>query len=298
MTTTKQEHPLAHLKILVTRAEHQAGELSSRLRALGAWIVETPLIEILPPSSYQALDQAIAKLPSYDWLILASTNAAESFSHRVRLIREMEFYNQIDLGETKVAVIGDNTAIHALEKGLNVNFRPPNFVAESFIENFPGYPNLEGVRILWPRTNIGRNLIADELRKAGATVDIVEAYRTGLPADAQALAERLYDLLERREVDAITLTSAQTARNLAEILNLGIKEKLNGGALRFKSSNEIPADDLKSALTRLISEVTLVSIGPETSASMKQCLDRVDLEATPHNAQGIVQTIVAHFGRQ
>jgi len=75
--------PLAGKRIVVTRAQGQAGELSAKLCRLGAEVVEFATIEILPALDYRPLDDAIAKIASYDWLIFTSVNGVRFFLERL-----------------------------------------------------------------------------------------------------------------------------------------------------------------------------------------------------------------------
>ena len=70
--------PLVGRTILVTRARHQAGQLSEKLRALGAEVVEIPTLSIVPPESYANLDEALRNLSQVQWLIVTSTNGVEA----------------------------------------------------------------------------------------------------------------------------------------------------------------------------------------------------------------------------
>ena len=78
--------PLAGMRVLVTRASHQAGKLSEGLRALGAVPVEVPLLEIQPPADFAPLDRALRELDSYDWLILTSANTVQSLQQRTQTL--------------------------------------------------------------------------------------------------------------------------------------------------------------------------------------------------------------------
>lgn len=197
---------LDNQRILVTRAEHQAGSLSERLRQLGANVVELPLLRIGPPESWSPFDQAFQNLSSYEWLLFASVNAVECTIARLNDLG----VNVAALRELKVAAIGPATRGSLVQAAIPVCFQPSVFVAEEMILQFPGFPeSLSEVRFLWPKANIGRLFIKDELQKAGAEVDTVTCYRTCGPRNPQETADKLRQILSRKEVDIVTLTSSE-----------------------------------------------------------------------------------------
>ena len=194
--------PLFGQRIVVTRARGQADALSSRLRALGADAIELPTIEIQPALDYDALDQAIAKLGLYDWLIFTSANGVRFFLQRLDR-------SAVDLRalRARICAIGPATraAIEALH--LKVDVMGKDYVAEGLLAAF-GNQNLAGQRILLPRAAVARDLVPVELARRGAVVDVVEAYRTVAPAGGFDLAEK---------PDWITFTSSSTVRNFVAI---------------------------------------------------------------------------------
>lgn len=283
--------PLSGTSILVTRSAHQARELTDKLKALGADSVELSVIEIQPPDSWEPLDSAIDHLGEYDWLLFASKNAVTAFVSRLRLKRP-SFADGI--WQTKemprIAVIGKSTESVAIESGLPVDYKPSAFIAETFIEEFPGYPSLSGLNFLWPRADIGRNYIEEKLGQASGTVKIVNVYKTGLPSDISSLSDRLHRLVEAEQLDAITLASAQTAANLAMVI-----------AHKWKKQNEIANGRVQdepyfvNRIKDLLKNITVLSIGPETSSGAKKHLGKVDLEANPHSVDGMIIALLKHF---
>ena len=164
--------PLFGRRIVVTRAREQAGEFSARLRALGADVIEFPTIAIRPPLDYAPLDDAIARLETYHWLVFTSANGVRAFLERLDA-------SPFDLRRlrARLCAIGPATA-RALEAlHLKVDLVPRQYVAESLIEAFAG-EELAGRRVLLPRAAVARDLVPAELRRRGALVDVVEAYRT------------------------------------------------------------------------------------------------------------------------
>lgn len=191
--------PLFGRRVVVTRAKHQAGELSARLRAAGAGVVEVPTIAIGPPADGGfAIADAVDRLSSYDWVVFTSANAVEWFLDYLRDGR--------DFGAARIAVIGPGTAAALERRCLVPNLVPPRFVAESLLESFPG-PASAGSSVLIPRAATARDVLPDGLRARGFTVDVVEAYRTVPVTPAPDL------LAEAAAADAIAFTSASSVTN-------------------------------------------------------------------------------------
>ena len=190
----------------------------------------------------------------------------------------------------KIAVIGKMTAHAASEHGLPVDYYPDKYLAEDFIAQFPDYPNLASTKMLWPRTNIGRNFILDKLEAAGATINVVPAYKTVLPDNAQELSKRLNQLLLNKQLDIITLTSKQIAINLSQIISLSLgcaEESFQTGSSSSKEQAE--------RLREILSEVLIVTIGPQTSEGALNYLGKMDLEASPHTNKGMVAALTMHY---
>jgi uroporphyrinogen III methyltransferase/synthase len=197
------EHlPLFGKRIVVTRAKGQASDLSARLEALGACVLEIPTIEIQPAADPAPLDRAIAGLAAYDWLIFTSANGVRFFVER--LDRSAADLRSL---RARICAIGPATrdAIETLH--LKVDLMAREYVAEGLLEAFAPF-DLAGARILLPRAAVARDIIPVELAKRGAQVDVVEAYRTVAPAPGAALPAG---------VDAVTFTSSSTVQNFASM---------------------------------------------------------------------------------
>lgn len=297
LETNTQHLPLSGVKVLITRAGHQSKDFAAKLNQLGATPIELAVIEIRPPDSWQALDEAINNLSHYDWIVLASVNALDAYVARLNLAKRGS-KSRLDstLKCPQIATIGNSTKQAALKHGLQIAYTPDSFNAETFIEQFPGYPKLSGLRFLWPRTNVGRNLIKDELTAAGAKVDIVGAYQTCLPTDLAGLSSRIHKLINNHEIDVITVASSQSATNLAAIIShkWAVSPDLQKSA-DSKSEESIAPTTFTQHITELLKNITVLSIGPETSEAARKQLGKVDLEASPSNLEGMLAALIRHF---
>ncbi len=254
--------PLLGKTILVTRAAGQSSQFAQLLQQQGASVLEMPALEIRPPSSWVALDQAIAELDQFDWLVLTSTNAVDYFFQRLAAQGRSLSAN------LKVAVVGQKTAARLQQQGHQPDFVPPNFVADALVAHFPGADRLAQLKILFPRVETGgREVLVKDLTAQGATVVEVPAYQSGctqvmLPAVAQAL--------QAQAVDIVTFASSKTVDCFAQLLQ----------------SAALP-------LTDPLDSVCLASIGPQTSLTCQQRFGRVDLEAKDYTLEGLTAAIVA-----
>jgi uroporphyrinogen-III synthase len=257
--------PLSGCRVLVSRAKKQAGALSSALREFGCGVIEIPFIEIHRPTSYKPLDAALRRLSDYDWLILTSVNGVEALFARLGKLK----LKASDLAALKVAAIGPATRKSIETQGLRVHVTPKEYVAESVVSAL--HRRVKGKRLLLVRAKVARDVIPRELRKAGASVDVVEAYETVAPKASQRRLRTL--LASRSKPHAITFTSSSTVKNFVSLLGLpGAR-----GALRKSATHQ---------------GVHSASIGPVTSATLREFGLPVDIEAREYTIPGLVTAIV------
>jgi uroporphyrinogen-III synthase len=247
--------PLAGRRVLVTRAAHQAGKLSDGLRAAGAEAVEVPVLEIQQPASFDPLDAALRSLHTYNWLILTSANAVRAVVERAAACG-IVFSGSIP----QIAAVGKATADAARQAGFTVALTPKEYVAESLIEALA--ERASGKRVLLARAAIARDLIPDSLRATGADVDVVDAYQNAIPKDAPS---QLRAALAMR-IDAATFTSSSSVAHLAEVAEAA------GVAFPFAGVNA-------------------VSIGPITSATLRELGWEPAAEANPHDIPGLIAAV-------
>jgi uroporphyrinogen III methyltransferase/synthase len=231
--------------IVITRAASQSAQLRSRLEDLGARVIECPTIQIVPPQSWKPVDDAIRRLSTYQWLLFTSANAVEQFMERMGARRPAN----------SIAVVGSATAAKLGEWNLEPTLIPGEFRAEGLLEAFP--ENLVGTRILFPRAEVARELLPEELRRRGATVDVVTVYRT-----VRAFAGNIGEILETERVDCIIFTSPST----------------------------IP-DDLHS----LPSGTALAVIGPVTREAAQLLGLKPDIVPAESTVPGLIEAITTYF---
>jgi len=261
--------PLKGRRVLVTRARAQASELAEGLMQLGAQVYEFPTIRI-EFTRDPALSAAVEKLAAgqYDWLVFTSVNGIDA------VFEELARQN-LDARSVKarVAAVGSATKNHLLERGIRADLVPPEYLASSIVDALKTHPDaatLSSKKFLLTRADIARSDLPQSLRDLGAQVDDIVAYKTVLETDGQ---EEALAALEAGQIDAVTFTSASTARNFKKILGPERLAKILPGKLQC------------------------FSIGPVTSDSMKENAIPVHGVAEPHDIPGLIELVKTRLQR-
>ena len=265
ITKSAPHKPLRGVRVLVGRARHQAGALSAELRKLGAQVLEIPFIEIRKPRSFKPLDSALNNLHTYDWLILTSVNGVEAMWARLEK-RRLNFTDVAAARGIRIAAIGPATKKAIGQRGAKVDVVPKEYVAESVVRSLRA--RVKGKRILLVRAKVARDVIPRELRKAGAHVDVVEAYETVVPASSRTRLRTTFNHDGKRP-HVVTFTSSSTVKNFAALLG-------RGKQLAFPATRT-------------------ASIGPVTSATLRELGFPVDIAAKEFTIPGLVAAIVEAF---
>lgn len=204
--------PLFGRRVLVTRPREQAAELVDRLTALGADAIEAPMIRIVPPDDPGPLQQAAAAADAFNWIVFASANAVDAFMTALlddgRDLRALK--------GPRLCAVGSATAEKLADYGIKADLVPQEFRAEAAASALID-AGVSGAKILLPRSDIGREVLADQLRRAGAEVTEVIAYRT-IENDIQREGDPdVYGILLEGRIDVVTFTSASAVRTFAKV---------------------------------------------------------------------------------
>ncbi len=258
-----ESRPLFGQTILVTRTREQASELSERLEALGANVLEAPTIEIVPRDDWGIVDEALHQLiaGAFDWVTFTSVNGVIATRRRMR---ELKLDGRI-FAKSRVAAIGAATAA-AIDRELclNVDLCPDKFTAESLADAFAEAGAMAKKRHLVLKADIGRPVLVERMRAGGAAVvGDIAIYETKV---AERLPQPVIEAIEERAITWAAFTSASTARNLASLLGSHYRDRLAG--------------------------MKLASIGPVTSTEIKTLGLSPTVEADPHDISGLVDAIV------
>lgn len=250
--------PLSGRCVLVTRARNQATALVSRIEAEGGEVYAFATISIVDPESWAPLDEAIARLDCYRWVVITSPNGAEKVASRLTAAGRGP--GELAATGLKVAAVGSATAQRLADLGIGVDLIPPEFRGAALPAAMAPYL-APGDRVLMPRANLADPALADRLREQGAVVDDVVAYRT-LAEDGGT--DELRAALLAGRITYATFTSGSTVGNLLE--RLGSPQWLE--------------------------PVRIAVIGPETKKAAEAAGLTVHVEARQATIDGLVNAIV------
>jgi uroporphyrinogen III methyltransferase / synthase len=258
--------PLFGRRIVVTRSREQSGELIVLLEDLGAEIVSIPTIRIEAPEDMSEMDAACDAAEAFDWIVFTSVNGVEHFMRRFVARRDIR-----ELKGVKVCAVGPETAAELQGYGIRTDLTPEEYRAEALIAALGDVDDLRGKRVLLPRAQIAREVLADELKRAGADVTELVAYRT--LAETETDSQDVYRMLLDRKIDAVTFTSASTVRNFVQML---------GG--------DQAAD--------LLQGTTVAAIGPVTAEAAQQLGIATAVVPERYTVPAMVNALVEHFRSQ
>ena len=276
-----ERRPLYGKRVVVTRARAQASGLAKRLRGLGAEVVELPAIRIEPRIEGDEVKKAVERIGEYSLIVLTSPNGvrllfeaiqnagldARALGHpkkqqagRVGSATPTDGETAVAAigpdGGTTVAAIGPGTARALAKVGISADIVPERFVAESLVEALAAV-DVAGKKVLVARAAEARDVIPEHLVERGAEVDVVALYETVREAPDPSAVEAA------QTADYVTFTSSSTVRNLTEALG----DRFPAGA-------------------------RIVSIGPVTSESAREAGLEVQVEATPHDIDGLLAALL------
>lgn len=258
-----EKRPLFGRRIVLTRAPEQAKEFGRLLAAFGAEPIEAPTINIVPPASWEALDRAIARLREYAWVIFTSVNGVAPFMERLGRSRQ----DVRALAHLRIAAIGPRTAEELTRHGLTADIIPSEFQAEGLLAAM-SHHDLNGEKVLIPRAEVAREILPDQLRLKGASVDVIPVYKTVAPsADLSRLKEQLLTGL----IDVITFTSSSTVTNFVDMMGGGEETR------------------------RLAAKTNVACIGPVTARTAEEHGLTVGIVPTENTVPALAHAIVRHY---
>ncbi len=256
--------PLAGCSVLVTRTREQAHSLVEPLEALGAEVLAMPVLETIDPADWGPVDEAIAHIGSYDWIVFTSTNGVDRFLHRFR--ERHGSYD--DLASTCMAAVGSATAHRMRAEGFPPSIVPEDFRAEGLVAAFEELGAEKCHRVLIPRAEEAREVLPDALRAMGCSVDVAIVYRTAQARPVPGVIERLRE----GSVDVGTFTSGAIGSAFVDVV---------------RSAGLDPSE--------VMAGMTVASIGPVTTTALETLGYRVDVEAAESTMGSLVEAVVARL---
>lgn len=260
-----EKRPLFGKRVLVTRTREQASDLVNQLQEAGATCLEYATINIVPPESFDILDQEINRIKQYQWLLFTSINTVSFFFARL-----------FDLGldvralqGPRIGVVGKATAEALAAYGIKADHIPEKFTGDGLADSLVRL-GVEGDRILLPRAAEARETLPDTLRAAGAAVTVVPVYRNVVPSDRK---EGLRQVLQDKKVDVVTFTSSSTVTNFVKMLEVkGVQE-----------------------LQTMLTGVKVAAIGPITADTARQHGLEVHIQPQTFTIPAMVNAINVYF---
>lgn len=206
--------PLFGRTVLVTRPEHQADDLANRLRNLGADVLHQPAIEIGPPADRSPVDAAIERLREFDWLVFSSSNGVHFFMQQLVALG----HDARQLGSVRLAAIGPATVEALAEFHLTADVAPDTYRAEALAETLAQH--VRGKHVLLLCASRGREVLAEMLSAAGATVEQVVVYES---RDVPTPSPEIEEALASGKIDFTTVTSSAIARSLVKMFGASLR---------------------------------------------------------------------------
>ncbi len=260
------KRPLAGRRIIVTRSREQASFLVHALKSLRARTLEFPVIMFEAPDSWSPVDEAIARMHEYDWVVFTSANGVDFFFDRLKTIgRDARRFCA-----AKIAAIGPATAQKLAVHGLIADFQPRQYTTEALFEEFTSMQDCIGLKLLLLRADIADKDLRERLLARGARVDDVVAYRT---VHAAVDAGPLRAFIPQDAHFGVTFASSSTVRNFIDVVR-------NNG--------------LEDVLKRM----QAFSIGPKTTEAIRSYGIEPTAEALQHTIPGLVDAIVGYYSRR
>lgn len=258
-------HTLSGRRVAVTRAREQSSELTAKLTALGAEVIELPLITVSKEIDKHSLHDVLSELGSYDWIVFTSANGVRFFFDEFHRI----FDDIRSLGLLRFAAIGDTTSKAIAEQHVKIECQPKIATAEALADALIQTGSLDSAKVLVITGNLNRDALVDKLEAEQAIVDQLQVYKTeqtDLSAEPSAADFRA------RGADAILFASSSAVQSFAD---------------QARS-----LDVAKNAQRPLAG-----SIGPQTSETMKKVGMPVDFEAKTPSLDALVDALIKKLAK-
>ncbi len=252
--------PLAGRRVAVTRAREQASELSTKLAALGAEVIELPLIRVSKHIEKQDLADILLELGTYDWIVFTSANGVRYFFEEfVRIFDDIRA-----LGLLRFACIGEATASAIRALHLKIECQPATATAEALADALIATGSLDSAKVIVVTGNLNRDALITKLEGASAIVDQLQVYQTEQTDLSQEPAAADF---REKGADAILFASSSAAQSFVD----------QAAALKLAPKAKRPLAG---------------SIGPQTTETMKAAGLPVDFIAKQPSLDALVEALV------
>jgi len=249
--------PLFGKTIVATRDAEGNADFAGKIIARGGNPLPFATLRIKPLTDSNEFLRTLAQLGRYEWIIFTSANGVTIFFEALGHLGK----DARVLGQAKVAAIGAKTAERLASFGVRADFVPDVFTGRELGRQLAGFANMKGKKVLLLRSQIASNELVELLGQAGAEVDNVAIYTA---VTEKKDSSRLTGAVCEGTVDWITFASPSSVDGFFE---------------------QVPADVVRS------SSAKVASIGPVTSAQLKQLGVKVDVTAQEHTFDGLLNAI-------
>ena len=271
--------PLAGRRIVVTRAAAQASEVVDQLRQLGAEPILVALIEIVEPTDGGAdLRSATADLADYDWIVVASPNAARRIRSAVQAVAAAR-------DRPLIAAVGRSTGDVL---GGVVDLVPSRQLAAGLVEEFPCGSGT--VLVVQPETGGVRPADTGRAAQGGEAQGAETLSKEARSGKVRAGDSTLVAGLRRK---GWSVRAVAAYRTVAVVPQDSQRERvLAADAVVFASGSAVKS--WFAAFGTMTPEVT-VAIGPSTAQEMSNFGLKISSVATDYSVQGLVTALLAQF---
>lgn len=245
---------------MLTRATEQNSLLHAKLAALGAEVLELPLIRVEKAVRNEDLAEVFPELGRYDWLVFTSANGVRYFFEEFSRV----FDDIRSLGLIRIACVGEATARAVAELRLRVECQPKVATGEALADELIATGSLDSAQVLVVTGNLNREVLVKKLEEARAIVDQLQVYQTTKldVTDDPAAAD-----FRANGADAVLFASSSAAQSFAD----------QAKALQLAKSARRPLAG---------------SIGAQTTATMKAAGIPVDFTAKEPSLDALVAATV------
>jgi len=258
--------PLSGKRVVVTRPREQGRELVELFEEQGAEVILAPTVRVAPPTGYDTLDEACAAIGTFNWVVLPTLAGTEVFIRRL-LAGSGDIRSLHGVG---ICAIGGTAAERFADVGVRIDLTLSEYRSEALVEALSRDRPLTGQRILLLRAEGAKDILAAELRKAGADVVDIAAYRTVKVLPGDPGEPDLYKQLLEQQVDVLAFGNPSTAREFVDIY----------GA---------------EALADLLRTTVVACIGPVTAQALQAHGIGTPVVAEDHTSAGLVAAVIRHL---
>ena len=256
---------LAGKRVVITRAIRQSSELFERLTALGAIALALPLVCFAPPEDFTALDGALGRLRSFDWVLFTSANAVRAVASRAEALN---LAVERAAKQPQIAAVGPATTEAASSAGFSVTHTAKTHLGVALAQELGD--RLRDKSVFLPRSDRANPDLPAALRKLGASVTEVVAYRTLPPTDTD---KNTVAMMINQQSQAVILFSPSAVHTLVDLLG-------------------------RDSLAAIQNRVALAAVGPVTAATLREAGVHQIVIASDTTSAAVVEALQSHFTAQ